>query len=505
MTKNNNNDDTIIKHSFQLYFKRVASTQYRYHENVESFEVHFNNNNGGGDKRIKSSVFPTVTEPTVQIIETFKDNSPQTKVESYSTVKTLAFNDSVRLCDILEPFIGITLLPCSNSSDVGSISHMGLIPPDLDAPFFMNNPQFESVADENESKKTNKKPKRYIQKSLPEDTDFSLKGWLGALSSFDLPKPAEIDFLPWVSPYHVSTASSISIGFFAKFTIEETMIKVDYTEMVRVNGNENILLHAQSHAGQPEIEKKITLIHKSTKEIYDSTSLSSTSTPSSNIVNLSDQPEPTITNKDYSDWEIEFKNRQVQKQGFHRELFSSFVLKNNNKRNVGDDCQVLFFENFDQGIYVDKYEVDEITRFGGPKVVIYYLIDLEKPSTSSTQNHVSVIKSFKTSDNLEMNITLPIHLRYQNPSNVSENRQTTIYPPNVYLKCDGKQDWKRVDIILSSNLGPQTIDIPVGQLINQSTVSFLTLVVTVLGSLIVVFSIVFTSGSNSAKSTRKSK
>eukprot|EP01129_Flabellula_baltica_P007088 TRINITY_DN2726_c0_g1_i3.p1 TRINITY_DN2726_c0_g1~~TRINITY_DN2726_c0_g1_i3.p1 ORF type:complete len:250 (+),score=38.68 TRINITY_DN2726_c0_g1_i3:1-750(+) len=196
-------------------------------------------------------------------------------------------------------------------------------------------------------------------------------------------------------------------------------------------------------------------------------------------------------------------SRVLYGEGFHRVLDTGISLKFEDEILFDgldvkgyDNCSFMIVETFSEGIYVDRYEVEDIERQGGPHVHFFSKIDLELPSYKSEQNIVLVYYHFnpQTVADGSVSITLPVHLRYQRPSNSVTHRKVFINEPLVYLTCSPPEITQSPHMVPNNwiKLTPTnenlrlTALVPVGQRQSERIVSVGTLIVTIAGTLFII-------------------
>lgn len=131
-------------------------------------------------------------------------------------------------------------------------------------------------------------------------------------------------------------------------------------------------------------------------------------------------------------------------------------------------------------------------------------MDLEKPAYQSSGGLILIYKHFDPNSIERIMYTLPIHFRYQMPS---ENMYTTVvlHRPLFYLKCADSEDMSNNETCLFNHdsgytrLLPkeddlesgllQTVSIPAGQRHLQTFITKVTLMITVVGCISILFSI----------------
>ncbi|KAM9967452.1 hypothetical protein ACTFIW_001536 [Dictyostelium discoideum] len=482
--------------------------------NIESIIVYFNNNHLKGKFSKTSSKYPTLIEPIIRIVVNFKDGSKEIQMDEFSTIKTMTFNQTLNICKILESVLDTSIQPCSSKESpiFDNLLHMGLIPNTMNPPYLINNNN--NNKDSNILRPINDisiKRQRIIQSSKFNKQEneklylelFNSNSYINCLSIFNHHKLC--------NSHKVSYSIENSYDQLLGFTLTINKNSIEFNEQTLINTNKltikyNPISTTSSTTTTTTSTTTLALLNADkSKEIYKLEN-----SKASKLDETIDSIEPTTIVKDGDDdeWVILKLDHLVKKSGFHRELVINVTLKAPLRDTVPGVCKIMVLENLDQGIFVDRYEVDEIERFGGPKVVIYQLIDLEKPSTSSTQNFVSIIKQFNTTGSAteDIQLTLPIHLRYQNPL-FSDNgggdsntfRQSIISSPQIYLSCEptnsvlnnnehsNDDNWNLItnyNLLLDDISKSISINVPVGQLNDNDSVKFYTLLVTVIGSIL---------------------
>ncbi|KAK5581369.1 hypothetical protein RB653_001401 [Dictyostelium firmibasis] len=536
-TTTTNNGDFLISHEHSSKFKKNLllsndnnnnNNNNNNNENIESIIVYFNNNHLKGKfSRTSSktstilSKYPIIIEPIIRIIVNFKDGSKEIQMDEFSTIKTMTFNQTLNVCKILQSVLDSSIQPCSSKQSpiFDNLLHMGLIPKTMDVPYFLNKDTLNPINNDISIKR-----QRIIQSSKFNDQSylelFNSNSYLNCLSIFNHNKLCNGRKVS----YSIETPYDQLLGF--TLTINRNSIEFNEVSSLFDINKLSIKYHSISATGTVPPTTTLTLLNADKrKEIYKLEN-----SKANKLETIDNIETSTITSKGSDDeWTILKLDHLVKKSGFHRELVANITLKSPLKDTVPRVCKLMVIENLDQGIFVDRYEVDEIERFGGPKVVIYQLIDLEKPSTSSTQNFVSIIKQFSTTGSAtqHLEVTLPIHLRYQNPL-FSENgdsntfRQSIISSPQIYVSCESTNSVLDDDnknsfgdswnLITNYNLLNDkdsnnnnnnnvitksiSINVPVGQLNDNESVKLYTLLVTVIGSILVIITIFITHKNN---------
>ena len=132
-----------------------------------------------------------------------------------------------------------------------------------------------------------------------------------------------------------------------------------------------------------------------------------------------------------------FVERRMEGNGFHREIITNVLISNMEEieRDLGKcEYKMKITEKLPSSVFVDPFQLSEISRFGGPKYETYGEIDLEKPSYSSSSCFLTISATF----NPNSTFSLPIHFRYLPPSH-RPYTQVFIPSPEIVLYC-GKEE-----------------------------------------------------------------
>lgn len=188
--------------------------------------------------------------------------------------------------------------------------------------------------------------------------------------------------------------------------------------------------------------------------------------------------------------------RTVKKNGFHRELFTKIFIPSSL---IDANCECLIEEQFPPGMYVDPYELKNYREKGGPKF-ISPAVDIEKPKELSPSLTFTIYPRPFTTVTIESeyvtNVTVPVHIRYHQPSSRHETIQIQLKNPRIYLLCDvhnksiqmekktfpcNSVDKKCLwtEIKYKTDVINIEFDIPVGSLQHHGTVVSVTLAVTI--------------------------
>ncbi|XP_046571342.1 phosphatidylinositol-glycan biosynthesis class X protein-like [Haliotis rubra] len=143
-----------------------------------------------------------------------------------------------------------------------------------------------------------------------------------------------------------------------------------------------------------------------------------------------------------------YLERHLHKKGFHRDLSTTVEwLVNPHNRGDINHCMILLLEKLPPGVYVDPFQLSAMLQFGGPKVLVDAAVNIEKPAHLSPPHTLHVYTELKTvTDNdegfsLAASVTLPIHLRYQPPTHETSvtHVDLVISNPRMFTNCSIKE------------------------------------------------------------------
>uniref|UniRef100_A0A6B2LI44 Phosphatidylinositol-glycan biosynthesis class X protein n=1 Tax=Arcella intermedia TaxID=1963864 RepID=A0A6B2LI44_9EUKA len=179
------------------------------------------------------------------------------------------------------------------------------------------------------------------------------------------------------------------------------------------------------------------------------------------------------------------------------------------------ECILMLVETLPAGVYVDPFEMNELEKFGSGNRFHYFNdVDVEKPAYQSQQNVVLVYRMFNPQSHL-LNISFPVHFRYQLPSDTVTHRRVYLNAPLIYVNCNGKNlviphvpeqmahfdTWTTLSVIDKEQLDfskpdPKeklvrlVVPIPVGQRDKQTLVTVVTLLITTVAAFGIIYYIV---------------
>ncbi|XP_038069253.1 phosphatidylinositol-glycan biosynthesis class X protein-like isoform X2 [Patiria miniata] len=145
--------------------------------------------------------------------------------------------------------------------------------------------------------------------------------------------------------------------------------------------------------------------------------------------------------------------RHSSRSGFHRDIHTSVSVLLDQSHHC-TSCHLLLIERLPGGLYVDLYQSAAAVDFGGPQILAFEEIDLEKPAYLSAGHTILVYPSsspqiIPQGREVVVNFTteMPIHLRYHRPSAEPDAHSAHVSLPSPYalIRCTG-----------ASHIGTQT-------------------------------------------------
>lgn len=118
----------------------------------------------------------------------------------------------------------------------------------------------------------------------------------------------------------------------------------------------------------------------------------------------------------------------LKKTGFHRELVTTVQF---NKYGLLD--KVLLIYSWPKDIYVDPYQLVSLEDQRNWEILLDSTIDLEMPAHKSSSFRTYLYPHLEESNAGLINVTIPIHGRYQKPSEEAFN-SVVIAPPDLLLQ-----------------------------------------------------------------------
>ncbi|XP_034241345.1 uncharacterized protein LOC117645346 [Thrips palmi] len=130
--------------------------------------------------------------------------------------------------------------------------------------------------------------------------------------------------------------------------------------------------------------------------------------------------------------------RQVEREGFHRDLGSLVELVAQNPLEW-QNCTVALQETIPSGLYVNQDQLLDLERQGILTACPETFVDVEAAQWQSESFNVLVYSSLQTALNLlYAHIRMPIHLRYHAPTETGGYAGVYIPPPKLFIRCSNE-------------------------------------------------------------------
>lgn len=98
---------------------------------------------------------------------------------------------------------------------------------------------------------------------------------------------------------------------------------------------------------------------------------------------------------------------------------------------VTSSCEVLLVQDIPSSVYVDNDQLFNLNKLKKLKTFVADYIDVELPTSKATPFKVYMFNQIRKS----VNITLPVHFRYHDPSDKKFNR-VEIESPKIYMSTN---------------------------------------------------------------------
>ncbi|KAF0695670.1 Aste57867_13530 [Aphanomyces stellatus] len=215
---------------------------------------------------------------------------------------------------------------------------------------------------------------------------------------------------------------------------------------------------------------------------------------------------------------IHAASTRISGAGFHQLLHVSVQATMSST----DSCHLLIEQPFPTTAYADMDELRRLERFNAFTVVSFAKhIEIERPAALSSDHVVAFVLPLTA----HMAVDIPVHFRYQFPSNEVLYRSVHLVAPSLYVHCDNDSTERSddVDIATAGDTSlralvtnkaahwtrvalPQPLDalevrMPVGNLNDGDFVTALTLLVSVVGALLLYVAFLPSSTSRLARPT----
>uniref|UniRef100_A0A182MVH5 Phosphatidylinositol-glycan biosynthesis class X protein n=1 Tax=Anopheles culicifacies TaxID=139723 RepID=A0A182MVH5_9DIPT len=121
-----------------------------------------------------------------------------------------------------------------------------------------------------------------------------------------------------------------------------------------------------------------------------------------------------------------FLNVAIHNSGFHRDIHYGLRFGGIGRMS----CELLLVQQLPAAIYVNTDQLVDMKRFHKINSYVPLYVDVEKPTSKSDPFTVYLYESVRR----EINITLPIHFRYHDPSGRKFER-IQVESPTLYVRC----------------------------------------------------------------------
>ncbi|XP_062548327.1 phosphatidylinositol-glycan biosynthesis class X protein [Armigeres subalbatus] len=123
-----------------------------------------------------------------------------------------------------------------------------------------------------------------------------------------------------------------------------------------------------------------------------------------------------------------FLYMNIFNSGFHREVH--YTLKFGGIGRMS--CELMLLQQFPAAMYVDTDQLTNLKKFKKINSYVPLYVDVEKPASKASPFSLYLFDTVRR----EVNITLPIHFRYHDPSERKFER-VQIESPTLFVQCRG--------------------------------------------------------------------
>lgn len=142
--------------------------------------------------------------------------------------------------------------------------------------------------------------------------------------------------------------------------------------------------------------------------------------------------------------------RQVEREGFHRELGSLIELVAQNPLEW-QNCTIALQETIPSGLYVNQDQLMDLERQGTLTACPETFVDVEASQWHSEAFTVLVYSALQTAHNLlYAHLRMPIHLRYHAPTESGGYAAVFVPPPKLMIRCSNEITCGRKDSYFSA-------------------------------------------------------
>ncbi|XP_048762340.1 phosphatidylinositol-glycan biosynthesis class X protein-like isoform X2 [Ostrea edulis] len=167
-------------------------------------------------------------------------------------------------------------------------------------------------------------------------------------------------------------------------------------------------------------------------------------------------------------------------------------------------CECLIEEELPPGLYIDPYELKNYREKGGPQFNSP-AVNTENPKELSTSLKFIIYQEFSVEGSEYVtNVTIPVHVRYHQPSSEGSTSFIQIQNPHIYLLCHREDTQKTIkmetkktkkfpcssnpnktctytETVYKTDADSVGFEVPVGDLRHRTTVVGVTLLLTLSG------------------------
>ncbi|XP_063696844.1 uncharacterized protein LOC134827902 [Culicoides brevitarsis] len=123
----------------------------------------------------------------------------------------------------------------------------------------------------------------------------------------------------------------------------------------------------------------------------------------------------------------------VKNAGFHRELQYRLGFAGFNRQ----PCEFILVQNLPAAIFVNTDQLNDLKRLKKIETYVPVYMDVEIPAIKSFHFQMYIFGDVRKA----VNISLPIHFRYQQPTDMKFVR-VEIHSPELYVRCESQEAQK---------------------------------------------------------------
>lgn len=135
-----------------------------------------------------------------------------------------------------------------------------------------------------------------------------------------------------------------------------------------------------------------------------------------------------LASVEYATCLVSYLYMHIYNSGFHRDVH--YTLKFGGLGRMS--CNLMLLQHFPSAMYVDTDQLTNLKKFKKINSYVPLYVDVEKPASKASPFSLHLFETVRK----EVNITLPIHFRYHDPSERKFER-IQIESPTLYVQCHG--------------------------------------------------------------------